>query len=255
MHQATFRFYEELNDYLPEEKRKRDFPVSFGPGSTVRDILASLGIPYDEVDLILVNGVPVGLAITLEGGERISVYPVFESFDIRPCKGLGCPPLRQLKFVTDRDLGKLAGALRLFGLDTLHEKTSDSRQLIGLSETEGRVLLTRSRRLLEDKRITRGILVKGKDVKAQLLDIFRRLDLYGAVQPFSRCLECNEMLEPATEEDKTHAGPARMKESRATFAPCPLCNRVHREEGHFGRTSSFVRELFEAGPENRGSSC
>jgi len=56
MPQATIRFYEELNDFLPEEKRKRDFSISFGQESTVKDVLASLEVPHTEVDLILING-------------------------------------------------------------------------------------------------------------------------------------------------------------------------------------------------------
>ena len=50
------RVYEELNDFLPSEKRKRTFPYSLGQEGTVKDLLAALGIPDGHVDLMLVDG-------------------------------------------------------------------------------------------------------------------------------------------------------------------------------------------------------
>jgi len=40
------------------------------------------GIHPDDVDLVLVNGVSVDFGYLLKDGDRVSVYPVFERFDI-----------------------------------------------------------------------------------------------------------------------------------------------------------------------------
>ena len=117
MPEATFRFYEELNDLLPMAKRKKEFSVSFPQGSTVKDVLASLGVPHTQVDLILINGEAENFSFPLKGGERVSAYPVFESFDIRSVRKPGSDSLRQLKFVADVHLGKLAKYMRLFGFE------------------------------------------------------------------------------------------------------------------------------------------
>ena len=53
--EALFRFYEELNDYLPERCRKRDFEVRFEKPVTVGKAIELLGVPRAEVDLVLIN--------------------------------------------------------------------------------------------------------------------------------------------------------------------------------------------------------
>ena len=76
------RLYEELNDYLPEEKRKRTFSLSLKGPTTVEEAIYLLGVPPEEVDLVLVNGESVPFSQIAQGGERISIYPIFESLDV-----------------------------------------------------------------------------------------------------------------------------------------------------------------------------
>lgn len=177
MPQSTIRFYEELNDFLPEERRKKDFSVSFQLPSTVRDVIQSLCVPLDDVDLILVNGGSVDFSYTLQGGERISVYPVFESLDIRSATHLRPVPLRDLRFVVDVELGELAKKLRLLGFDCVHDNDADSQSLVNMSIQQGLVLLTRNSALLNHPDISRAVLVKDTDPKKQLKEILERLDL------------------------------------------------------------------------------
>jgi hypothetical protein len=53
-HAAEFRFYEELNDFLPPARRKQSFTHGFDGTPAVKDTIESLGVPHTEVDLILV---------------------------------------------------------------------------------------------------------------------------------------------------------------------------------------------------------
>jgi sulfur carrier protein ThiS len=76
------RLYEELNDYLPEEKRKRTFSLPLKRPTTVKETMRVLGVPSEEVDLVLVNGESVPFSHTVQGEDRISIYPIFESLDI-----------------------------------------------------------------------------------------------------------------------------------------------------------------------------
>jgi len=243
MPQATFRFYEELNDFLPREKRKRDFAASFSPRSTVKDVIVSLGVPHTEVDLILVNGVSVDFTCSLEGGERISVYPAFESLDIRPCRELGPNPLRDLRFVADIHLGRLSKYMRLFGFDTLYFNNLEPGALIEISIQQARVLLTRSWRLLKHKAMTRGILVREVDPRMQLKAIFQRLDLYAEARPFSRCLSCNGLVEPISKQEVAHRLPSRVKANYKTFFLCKSCDRVYWKGTHFERMGRFVEDV------------
>ena len=81
---AKFRFYEELNDHLPEGWRKKAFVYEFKGRPAIKNTIQAIGVPHGEVDLILVNGESVNFGYQLQGGEQISVYPQFESLDISP---------------------------------------------------------------------------------------------------------------------------------------------------------------------------
>ncbi|MCW9065393.1 MAG: twitching motility protein PilT, partial [Ignavibacteriaceae bacterium] len=81
-HEIHIRFYEELNDFLPEEKKKKRFEHHYTDRASVKDLIESLGVPHTEVDLILVNSKSVNFKYLIHDGDDISVYPVFESFDI-----------------------------------------------------------------------------------------------------------------------------------------------------------------------------
>ncbi|MBW1858546.1 MAG: twitching motility protein PilT [Deltaproteobacteria bacterium] len=177
MPKATFRFYEELNDFLPVQRRKRDFSVSFQLQSTVKDVIQSLGVPDSRIDMILVNGDSVSFSHPLRGGERVSAYPVFESLDIRSANHLRPDPLRDLRFVADSQLGQLAKYLRFFCFDCLHDNDADPESLVDVAIQQGRVLLTRSSTLLQHPDITRGILVREAHPGEQLKAVLERLDL------------------------------------------------------------------------------
>ena len=78
-HQAEFRFYEELNDFLPAAGRKAAIPYAFHGHPAVKDSIEALGVPHSEVDLIVVNGESVGFDYQLQPGDRVAVYPCFEA--------------------------------------------------------------------------------------------------------------------------------------------------------------------------------
>jgi sulfur carrier protein ThiS len=99
---AFFRLYEELNDYVPAEKRKATFSLSLEGPTTVKEAICLLGVPPEEVDLVLVNGESVPFNHIISHGDRISVYPIFESLDIATVTKLREKPL--IKFSKDSKL-------------------------------------------------------------------------------------------------------------------------------------------------------
>lgn len=82
MNSITIRFYAELNDFLPSDKKQVAFKHHFSDQTSVHDLIESLGIPLTQVDLILVNGDSAALSKLIEGGETVSVYPKFQTIDI-----------------------------------------------------------------------------------------------------------------------------------------------------------------------------
>jgi hypothetical protein len=81
MASATLRFYAELSDRLPADRRKVDFEVSFERGQSIGHLIESLNFSAAEVDLILANGEPVGFSYTVQEGDRFSIYPEFRALN------------------------------------------------------------------------------------------------------------------------------------------------------------------------------
>ena len=107
MPKVIIRFYEELNDHLPPEMQKVDCTFFFPQPIAVKDLIESMGIPYDEVDLILVNGIPVDSSCLVKSGDRISVYPIFERFDITGLTKVRDKPLRFVKKKLEREINSV----------------------------------------------------------------------------------------------------------------------------------------------------
>ena len=80
MDTATFRFYADLNYFLPAHKKQRSFPYPVYDGNqSVNHLIEAQGIPHTEVELILVNGSAVDFNHLVKPGEFISIYPAFSS--------------------------------------------------------------------------------------------------------------------------------------------------------------------------------
>ena len=75
MREAVFRFHGELNNFLRTERRETEFPHSFLLPASIKDVIEAFGVPHTEVDLILVNRVPVDFSYLVQYGNGVSVYP------------------------------------------------------------------------------------------------------------------------------------------------------------------------------------
>jgi uncharacterized protein with PIN domain len=191
MKHADFRFYAELNDFLPAERRGVTFTHAFRGGPSVKDVVEALGVPHPEIDLILADGESVDFSWILRDGARVSVYPVFESLDITPLARVRQAPLREVRLVLDGHLGRLARHLRMLGLDVRWRADAGDEELARVSVAEHRILLTRDSGLLKRRLVTHGYRVREVDPRRQLVEVVHRLDLLRAIAPFVRCLRCN----------------------------------------------------------------
>ena len=243
MGRISIRFYQELNDFLPPDRKKTRFETGFPPGCTVKALVEDLGVPHTEVDLILADGRSVGFSHRLGDGERLSVYPVFESWDISGLTRVRPRPLRSLSFVCDVHLGKLAGLLRLFGFDASYGNDLDDEELLALSLHQGRILLTRDRGLLKRRELTHGYCVRSARPKEQLQEVLRRFDCAGAARPFSRCISCNTALERVEKSTVLDMLPPVVASRYDVFSRCPACMRVFWRGTHWERMNELAREV------------
>lgn len=243
MPQITLRFYEELNDFLPVERRKQDFTVPLEYRTSVKDLIESLGVPHVEVDLILVDGESVGFAHIVDRAQRIAVYPVFESLDIGDVQHLRPRPLRVPRFVLDVHLGWLARRLRMLGFDCLYEKDADDDRLARSSATDGRTLLTRDRELLKRKAVKRGYWVRATDPAEQVPEVLERLDLHRAIRPFGRCPRCNGLLEEVDAPEVEDRVPPESFAAFDRFWRCADCGQPYWRGSHVEILEEWMRRL------------
>ncbi|MGB8491498.1 MAG: Mut7-C RNAse domain-containing protein [Bacteroidales bacterium] len=241
---AWFRFYEELNDFLPAAKRKTDFPYRFSGTPSVKDAIEAIGIPHGEVDMIIVNGNQAGFTFRLSNNDHVSVYPVFESLDISGTP-LRAKPLRKTMFVLDVHLGRLAKYLRLCGFDTLFEAGLTDPDIIEVSVREKRIILTRDRGLLKNKKVTHGYWIRSSMPRGQLTEVLERFDLKNNLNPFTRCLECNGELIPVTKEKVAGRLMPQTRELFNDFRICTVCGKVYWEGSHYESMRKFIRKITE----------
>jgi uncharacterized protein with PIN domain len=236
--EAELRFYAELRDFLadPGGRLVRRFDGS----PSVKDLIESSGVPHTEVDLVLVNGEPVDFAARVRDGDRVSVYPVFESFDVTGVTRVRDRPLRTTRFVLDVHLGRLARYLRLLGFDTDYAPERDDRDLVRKSRDEGRILLTRDVELLKHGALTHGYFVRSTEPRSQLLEVVRRLHLSRSIAAFSRCMACNGLLGPVEKSRVEAELPHGVRRRHDRFWQCGDCRRVYWRGSHHGRLEDLV---------------
>jgi len=241
---ATFRFYDELGDFLPRARRGRDFATPCARAATVKHMVEALGVPHTEVRLILVNGESSGFERLLAEGDRVAVYPAFATLDVQPLsrvprlqsgEGQGAP-----RFVADAHLGGLARLLRMAGFDTLYDNHYGDDEIVAIAAEEDRVVLTRDRELLKRRAVLHGCYLHAIRQAAQFRELFDRLGLAASARPFSLCLHCNLALRAVDKATVLDALPPSVRELHDEFNTCDACRRVFWKGSHHKRMCALL---------------
>lgn len=240
------RFYAELCDLLPRRHRAGRIDHRLIETQTVKDLIESYGVPHTEVEVVLVDGASVGFGHRPTSGQRVSIYPVFESFDVRPLIRLRPAPLRVTRFLLDGHLGTLARRLRLLGLDCRYAVDAADDDLVRTALEERRILLSRDRMLLRRKAVTHGYLVRSDRPAEQVREVIRRFQLGASIEPFTRCPACNGHLVTVAKADIEHRLPAGTRRSYDEFRSCPDCGRDYWRGAHHARLERMVADARSA---------
>ena len=241
--EAQFRCYAELNDFLPTNRQHVSFAYRFSVAPSIKDAIEAVGIPHTEVDLILVNGESVGFDHQLQDGDRVAVFPVFESLDISSQTRLRENPLRDTRFVLDVHLGKLARKLRMLGFDVQHERFCKDSDLVSISVGEGRIILTRDKGLLKNKVVTHGYWVRATKAQEQLGEVMERFDLFSQIKPFTRCMVCNGPIGEIEKQQVKDQLPEKTRPYHDRFYACSDCGKIYWEGSHYRNMKEFVQSL------------
>ncbi len=226
MKKSYFRFYGQLNDFLPPEKRQKTIPYSYWGNPTIQDACAAQGVPHPEIFFVLQGSQPVNLKDNLRGEERISVYPRWTNLEL-PSKwqqhpGFPAYPL----FAAADHLGKLARLMRILGFDVVFK---------GEGEEEGRIILTRKLPDLKMNRISLGYMPRSDEPYSQLEEVLDYFNLREKIKPLSRCPGCNSGLKPVAAEKIWDRLEPKTKKYYRKFKLCPSCDKIYWRGSHFRR--------------------
>ena len=245
MPKVTLRFYEELNDFLPKYRRKVDFEARFKGKRSIKDMIESFGVPHTEIDLILVDGTSVDFNYILQDGNRIGVYPVFESLNIAHVTHLRKIPLRKSKFIADVNLGDIVKYMRALGFDLYFDALLSTYEIIDISKIENRIILTKNRKLLNFKKVSHAIFIRPGTTTEQIRYIIDYLDIKGDIKPFSRCLRCNTLLDVVPKKNILDRIPPKTKAFCDEFAQCRSCDKIYWRGTHYENMQKVLNDILE----------
>ena len=240
---VRFRFYGQLNDFLPWQFRHCRFRHELRGPASVKDAIEALGVPHPEVDVIVVNGQAADFTYRMQDGDEVAVYPAFHSVDITGLRRVGTDPPQPVRFALDIHLRKLAALLRLAGFDAL--LLTDDAEIAGVSATEERVALTRDVALLKRSIIQHGYWVRQTNPELQLVEVLQRFELADRMDPFVRCMECNTLLVPVDVEAIAERLPQGTRECFRRFHRCSGCDRVYWQGSHYDRLVRLLEHARE----------
>ncbi|RPJ73757.1 MAG: MoaD/ThiS family protein [Desulfobacteraceae bacterium] len=70
-HTVQLKLFADLRPFMPPACKA----VAIAPGTTVGDLLRRIGLPVEKAKLIFIDGAQADLSASLQGGERIGIFP------------------------------------------------------------------------------------------------------------------------------------------------------------------------------------
>lgn len=146
-----------------------------------------------------------------------------------------------LRFSADEMLGSLARWLRIMGYDTRYFRNASDTDILEISRSEGRILLTRDRELAE-----RGgkdtVLIESDDVTEQLRQISKIFSIHMN-EEHTRCSLCNAELTPVAPEEIRDSVPQGALDSNDQFFRCTGCGKIYWKGSHWTNIMARLKQV------------
>lgn len=223
-------------------------PLSLNRRTSIKDLIESLGVPHTEIGSILTNQEPVSFDHIIEQQCSVQVFPLHPPVNVLlPCL-LRPWPLPAIRFLVDANVGKLAGKLRMAGLDTLYNQQWQDADLAEIAARDQCVLLSRDIQLLKRKNVVFGHFVRESNPDRQLAEIVNFYGLSRKLHPFSRCMRCNGLLAPVSKAEIMDQLQPLTRKYYHIFHRCESCRHVYWSGTHREPMEKTLRELNDYSP-------
>lgn len=144
-------------------------------------------------------------------------------------------------FIVDETTGDFARWLRILGFDTKMIKNRRGISLIAIALKEEKLIITRSSKLLNKEKEC-CIHINSTDTISAIVEL-KETDLLTGMKPFSRCIECNTLLQKTSKNNIIGRIPPYIFKRHNKFSLCPRCGRIYWKGSHLKR---MVKELQDA---------
>ncbi|RJX17994.1 MAG: MoaD/ThiS family protein [Desulforudis sp.] len=75
MPKVSVRLFATLQRYLPPANIGEATVMDVSPGTTVQSLLGELGVPLEQVKIVMINGIHTETDYVLQEGDRVGVFP------------------------------------------------------------------------------------------------------------------------------------------------------------------------------------
>lgn len=144
------------------------------------------------------------------------------------------------KFAADRMLARVARWLRMLGADTIFNESIDGATMFKTARTEGRIMLTRDKRL---KTAPDVLFLNSNNFREQLRQILAQYPFDVLQNAFSRCSRCNTVLIQVDREVVQLRVPPFVYASNEKFSECPNCAHLYWGGTHRERIIREIRKI------------
>ena len=237
-------FHGDTRDLLrpPQERDPLVYPLY--RRASIKDIVEGLGVPHTEVGRILLDGHDQSFEKVPYDGEHYRIEPLSPRQPPTVPTFLRPAPLPACIFLVDINVGRLAGLLRMAGLDAeAAVPGAAAEELIRRAGREGRILLTRNRDLLRHRRLVFGRLLRSQDPDEQLAEIIRLYRLQDKLAPFSRCIACNLLLAEVDKAAILHRLQPLTRKYFDRFKQCTGCGKIYWQGSHHERMTEKLHRI------------
>lgn len=236
------KFYNRLSKFLLDKSQKY-ITHKFIDRTNVKDLIEAFGIPHTEVDVILVNKKSVTFNYLIKDGDKIEVFPNREKVFVKKLIPLKPKIIGKPKFIADVHLGGLVKLMRMFGLDVLYNNNYTDDEIVEISKTQKRIILTRDIGLLKRKNVKYGHFIFGTTKEEQFKETCQSFDLIKYSQPLSLCLECGTKLKRISHKKALERLKDFKFDKNLSFHTCEKCNKIYWEGSHYDKMKKKIQTL------------
>lgn len=144
--------------------------------------------------------------------------------------------MSELHFLCDEMLQRLGRWLRAAGYDTTIAKPgTDDRELVQQANHEERLLITRDQHMAKFRN-GRGriVLLRQNSITGEVAELSELYTINWQLHPFTRCLECNTLLIPASTVQRVQLPEGALRVSDVVLY-CPRCAKLYWDGSHARR--------------------